>query len=71
MRILDLVSKEETDGLDALLASVHIITKEQVVAMRRMLSQVKKPQQVFVLPVNVADDLYWPFEVQKHRLRGD
>ena len=33
--ILDLVGQQQTDGLQRLFASVHVVTKEEVVGLRR------------------------------------
>lgn len=51
--VFDLVSQQQADGLQRLLASVYIIAQEQVVALRRKASVFKQPQKIIVLPVNV------------------
>lgn len=52
--VLDLVGQEEADGLQRLLAPVHVVTQEQVIALGGEASVLKKPQQVVVLPVDVT-----------------
>lgn len=51
--VFDLVSQQQADGLQGLLASVHIITQEQVVALRRKASIFKQPQKIIVLSVDI------------------
>lgn len=52
--VFDLVGEQEADGLQRLLAPVHIVAQEQVVTLRGEAPVLKKPQQVVVLPVNVT-----------------
>lgn len=52
--VLDLVSQQQTDGLQGLLPSVYIVSKEQVVALWWKTSIFKKPQQIIVLPMNIT-----------------
>lgn len=52
--VLDLVSQQQTDGLQGLLPSVYIVSKEQVVALWWKASIFKKPQQIIVLPMNIT-----------------
>ncbi len=54
LRVFDLVGQQETDGLQRLLPSVHIVTQEQVVALRRVSSVLEESEQVVVLPVDIA-----------------
>lgn len=42
--VLDLVRQQETDGLQGLLASVDIVTKEKVVGLRREPAILKETQ---------------------------
>lgn len=53
-RVFDLVRQQQADGLQGLLASVHVVAEEQVVALRWEAAILEKPQQVIVLPVNVT-----------------
>lgn len=52
--VFDLVRQQQADGLQGLLASVHIVTQEQVVALWWEAAILKKPQQVIVLPVDIT-----------------
>jgi len=52
--VLDLVSQEQTDSLQRLLPSVHVIPQEQVVALRREAAVLEQSQEVVVLTVDVA-----------------
>ena len=54
LRVLDLVSQEQADRLEGLLASVNVIAKEEVIRLRRESTVFKKTQEVIVLAVNVA-----------------
>ena len=51
--VLDLVSKEKAYRFERLLASVNIVTKEQVIALRRKSTILEQSQEIIVLPVNV------------------
>lgn len=52
--VLDLVCKQETDGLQGLLASVHIVAQEQIVGLRWEAAILKQTEQVSVLSVDVS-----------------
>jgi len=52
--IFDLVRKQQADGLQRLLASVYIVSKKQVVALWRISSILKKPEQVIILTMNIT-----------------
>ena len=52
--VLDLVGQKQTDGLQGLLASVHIVAQEQVVALRGESTVLKQPQQVVVLAMDIT-----------------
>lgn len=52
--VFDLVSQQQADGFQGLLASVYIVSQEQVVALWRKAAILKKPQQVVVLPMNIT-----------------
>ena len=54
LRVLDLVRKEQTDRLERLLASVHVIAQEEVVGLWRKTTVLEQPEQVVVLAVDVA-----------------
>ena len=55
--VLDLVCKQEADGLERLLATVDVVTKEEVVGFRREPAVLEEAQQIVVLPVDIAADL--------------
>lgn len=55
--ILDLVCKQKADGLQRLLASVNIVTEEEVVCLWWKAAVLKKAQKVVVLAVDITTDL--------------
>lgn len=55
--VLDLVGKKETDSLERLLATVDIVTKEEVVGLWRETTVFEKTQEIVVLAVNITADL--------------
>jgi hypothetical protein len=55
--VLDLVAEEQQDRLEALLAAVDVVAEEEVVGRGREAAHLKEPDQVRILPVDVADDL--------------
>lgn len=57
LRVLDLVCQEQADGLERLLSSVDVVTKEEVVGLGRETTVLKKAQQVIILAVDIAADL--------------
>lgn len=72
LRILDLVRKEQADSLERLLASIHVITEEEVVGFWRKTAVFEKTQEVVVLAVDVACaaarvDLSTGGEVARHK----
>ena len=54
LRVLDLVGEQQTDGLQRLLAPVHVVPQEEVVRLGGEASVLKQAQQVVVLAVDVA-----------------
>ena len=54
VRVPDLVRQQQADGLDALLAAVHVVAQEQVVGRRRQAAVLEQPQEVRELPVDVT-----------------
>ena len=54
LRVLDLVRKQQADGLHALLASVDIVAQKQIVGVGREAAVLKQAEQVVVLPVDIA-----------------
>lgn len=54
--ILDLIGQQQADGLQRLLAPVHVVPQEQVVTLWREAAILKQPQKVIVLAMNVTCD---------------
>lgn len=54
LRVLDLVGQQQADGLQRLLAAVHVVAEEQVVGLGREAAILEKTQQIRVLPVDVT-----------------
>ncbi len=67
-RILDLVGKEEADNFQALLAPIHIISKEEVVGLRGEATVLKQPEDISVLSVDISAYLDGSPKLQEHRL---
>ena len=64
LRELDLVRQQEADGLERLLAAVHVVAKENVLRLRGegIAADVEKLDEIVVLPVYVAHHLkQWVF----------
>lgn len=55
--VFDLVGQQQHDGLDRLLAAVHIIAQEEVVFLGRKAPVVENLQEILELSVDVADYL--------------
>jgi hypothetical protein len=56
-RVLDLVCQQQADGLQRLLATVDVVSKEEVVGLWWEAAILKQAQQIVVLPVNIATNL--------------
>lgn len=56
--VLDLVGQQQADGLERLLSTVDVVTEEEVVGLRGEAAILEQPQQVVVLTVDVATDLF-------------
>ena len=52
--VLDLAAQEQHDRFQALLAAVDIITKEEVVRLRREAAELEHPEQIWVLSVHAC-----------------
>jgi hypothetical protein len=57
--VLDFVSQKQADCLEALLATVNVVAKENVIGLRREATVLKQTQQVVVLSVYISTDLDW------------
>ncbi len=55
--VLDLVGQKQTDGLQGLFSSIDVVTEEEVVGLGREAAVLKQPEQIVVLPMNVAANL--------------
>jgi hypothetical protein len=55
--VLDLVGQEKADGLEGLLATVDVVTEEEVVGLRRESTVLEETEEVVVLAVNVTTNL--------------
>lgn len=69
--ILDLVRQEKADGLERLLATVDVVTKEQVVCLWGETAVFEQTQEVIVLTVDVAADLNRSLELEQDGLRDE
>ena len=54
LRVLDLVGEQEANSLKRLLATVNVVTKEQVVGIRGEATILEEPQKVVVLPMDIT-----------------
>mmetsp|Transcript_23280 Transcript_23280/g.38919 ORF Transcript_23280/g.38919 Transcript_23280/m.38919 type:complete len:232 (-) Transcript_23280:380-1075(-) len=66
--VLNLVREQEADSLQALLAAVDIIPKEQVVCLRWKPTVFEQAEEVRVLPVDITADLYRGLQLEQVRL---
>jgi hypothetical protein len=63
--VLDLVGKEQANGLKRLLTSVDIVTEEEVVGLRREATILEESEEVVVLSVDITADLSGRGQVSK------
>lgn len=54
LRIFNFVGQEEANSFQALFPSIHIITKEEVVGVRRESTVLKQSHQICVLTMNIT-----------------
>jgi hypothetical protein len=66
--VLDLVCEEKTNGLERLLATVDIVTKEEVVGFWGEAAVLEETEKVVVLAVNVTTNLDGCLELEKDGL---
>ena len=52
--VLDLVSQQQADCLQRLLATIHVVAEEQIVGLWGESTVLKQAQQVIVLTVNIT-----------------
>jgi hypothetical protein len=55
--VLDLVGEKQTDGFERLLATVDVVTEEEVVGLRGESAVFEKAQEIVVLTVDITADL--------------
>ena len=63
--IFNFVREQKANALDRLFATIDVVSQEEVVRVGRVPCQVKKPEKVFVLSVDIAHDLDGRTELQK------
>mmetsp|Transcript_41384 Transcript_41384/g.90870 ORF Transcript_41384/g.90870 Transcript_41384/m.90870 type:complete len:222 (+) Transcript_41384:497-1162(+) len=68
LRILDLVSEQQTHALQSILPAVHIVPEEEVVCVRREAAVFEKTQQVMVLTMDVSNNLDGSLKLKQSRL---
>jgi len=68
--VLDLVSQQKADGLERLLATVDVVTEEEVVGLGREATVLEETEKVVVLAVNITADLDRRLELEEDGL-GD
>lgn len=66
--VLDLVGEHEAYDFQILHSTIHVISEEQVIGLRRKLSDLKDPQQIYVFAVYVACDYQWHVQLEQVRL---
>jgi len=57
VRVFCFVGKHQCDGLEALLAPIHIVTQKHVIARRWKLAVLEESEKVVVLAVHISTDL--------------
>jgi len=67
-RVLDLVREQQAHALQPVLPAVHVVAEKEVVCLRREAAVLKEAQQVVVLPVDVAHDLYRRLQLEQRVL---
>jgi hypothetical protein len=71
LRVLDLVSQQEADGLERLLATVDVVTKEEVVGLWWEATVLKEAQQIVVLSVDITTNLDGSLELEQNGLGNE
>ena len=56
-RVFDFVSKEQADSLQRLLASIYVITEEEIIGFRGKSAILEESKEVVVLAMDIATDL--------------
>jgi len=55
--VLDLVCKKQADGLERLLATIHVVAEEEVVGLGWETAVLEQTEQIVVLTVDITTDL--------------
>ena len=63
--ILDLVSQQQADDLEVLLAAVHVVAEEEVVRLGREPTDLEDSQKVDEFSVDVTRDDEWRVQLDK------
>lgn len=71
LRVLDLVCEQQADSLKRLLASVDVVTEEQVVGIGGEATIFKETEQIVVLSVNIAANLDGSLKLKQDGLRDE
>jgi hypothetical protein len=54
LRVLDLVCQKQANGLQRLLSTVYVVSKEQVVGFRRKSAVLEQSEEIIVLAVYIT-----------------
>lgn len=54
LRVLDLVGKKQADGLQRLLSTIDVVTKEKVVGLRGETAVLEEAEKIVVLAVDIT-----------------
>jgi len=57
--MLDLVAEKKKDRLQTLFATINIVAKEQVICIWGKTTHLEKTNEVRILAMDIADNLYW------------
>lgn len=57
LRVLDFVGEQKADCLERLLASVYVVTQEEVIGLGRKTTVLEESEQVIILTMNIATNL--------------
>lgn len=68
LRILHFVGQEQAHRGNTVMASVNVVSEEEVIRLRREHPTVKMVKKIFELTVDVAQDVYWRHQFQQNWL---
>jgi hypothetical protein len=52
--VFDFIGEEETDGFEGLFATINVISKEEVIRIRRIAAIVKQTEKIIVLAMDIT-----------------